>query len=272
MQELIKAVIKVMDDCKGVEKNLKVGSNNSSYQGVSAKDVFLKVSQSMVEHGLAMFPIDIEETTEFQQYIDSYGKQKNRFFTRVKVKYELTHESGESKVIVGLGHGADSLDKASGKALTYAQKTTLLYQFLIATGHVDDTDNTHSDELSNETQSHNGFRDNRIDPFSSGDTLINQVVKMIDSIHKNTDQLGDSPTFEDFKNAPIEAMGEEFGKYKNIERLHNYYIWVQKKLKDTDSIWTLERLEKLRAKCKEDQAFTDDISAIINKKSLEISQ
>ena len=57
------------------------------------------------------------------------------------------HESGEYEIISGYGHGVDTMDKAAGKATTYALKYALLYTFMTPTGRIDDTDNTHSEEI-----------------------------------------------------------------------------------------------------------------------------
>ena len=48
-------------------------------------------------------------------------------------------------IVMGYGHGVDSQDKSAGKATTYALKYALLNTFLVPTGDIDDTDNTHSD-------------------------------------------------------------------------------------------------------------------------------
>lgn len=150
MKNLIEAVIKVMNECKGIEKSLDVGTGNSSYKGVSDKDVKIKVGQAMTKNGLAIFVKDIEENVDVRTWEEKtqYGvKLKSQVFTKVKVKYDLCHVSGESKEICGYGHGVDSQDKSAGKAMTYALKYTLLYNFLVATGHIDDTDTTHSDSI-----------------------------------------------------------------------------------------------------------------------------
>lgn len=147
MTNLITAVLKVMDECKGIDKSMTVGNGNSSYKGVSDKDVKLKIGQSMQKNGLVILPIDVDADTKVNSYEDQYGKQKQVVFTEVKTKYLLAHSSGESITIAGFGQGTDTQDKAAGKATTYALKYTLLYTFLVATGHIDDTDNTHSDDL-----------------------------------------------------------------------------------------------------------------------------
>jgi hypothetical protein len=272
INNLIQAVVDVMDECKGVGKNLKVGKGNNAYQGVGAKDVFLQVSESMVKHGLCVFPIDIEEDTQFQEYVDSYGNKKSRFFTKVKVKYELTHTSGESKVCFAIGHGADSLDKACGKAMTYALKTFCIYQFFIATGHIEDADNNHSNELSNDTQKPNGFKDKRINPFAYGDDLVKQVANVIAGIHKNIDLQGDAPDLDTLKNCSIEDLGQEFTIYTRKESQYNYVQFIKRKLNDPTEVWNIERLKKLKEKCVKDNAFDSEVEALLGAKVLEVSQ
>jgi hypothetical protein len=150
MKQLIEAVLKVMEDCTGIEKSMTVGTGNSSYKGVSDKDVKLKVGESMRKHGLIILPTDVVPTTQVNSWEETsnYGtKMKQSVFTEVITKYMLAHKSGEHTTLVGYGHGVDSQDKGAGKATTYALKYTLLYSFLVATGHIDDADNTHSDAI-----------------------------------------------------------------------------------------------------------------------------
>lgn len=151
MSELAKAVIKVMEECTTIEKGMTVGSGGWSYKGVADKDVKLMVSRSMRNNGLIILPIGIEPKTTVHNYQETNhkGEVKNKtsVFTEVVTKYKLLHTSGEEQELYGYGHGIDNGDKAAGKATTYALKYALLYMFMIATGAIDDSDNTHSDEL-----------------------------------------------------------------------------------------------------------------------------
>jgi hypothetical protein len=151
MENLIKAVHAVMEECKGVDKSLTVGDGRSSYKGVSDKDVKLLIGGSMRKHGLVIFPVKIEPKVQQDRWetVDYNGRPttKQSIFTEVLVTYRLMHSSGESIEIVGYGHGIDTQDKSAGKATTYALKYTLLYTFLVATGHIDDTDAVHSDAI-----------------------------------------------------------------------------------------------------------------------------
>ena len=149
MKNLAKAILNVMNDVKGIEKSMKVGSGNMTYQGVPDQQVKKIIGESMFKHGLTILPIEIEPRAKVSRWEEktNYGlKQKQSVFTEVIAKYLLLHESGESQVLSGYGHGVDSQDKGAGKATTYALKYTLLYTFLVPTGKIDDSDTTHSNE------------------------------------------------------------------------------------------------------------------------------
>jgi hypothetical protein len=149
-KNLVEAVLKVMEECSTIDKSMTVGSGRNSYKGVSDADVKLKFNKSMRENGLIMLPVDIEPKTTVNSWetVDYNGNPTTKFsyFTEVITKYELCHTSGESKILAGYGHGVDPSDKGAGKATTYSMKYTMLYAFLVATGAIDDADNTHSDD------------------------------------------------------------------------------------------------------------------------------
>jgi len=150
IQEITKAVIKVMTEVKGIEKSMTVGTGNSSYKGVPDQEVKKIIGDSMAKNGLAIFPTGIQSTMKVDRWeaTDNYGtKQKQSVFTESTVTYLLTHTSGEFIELSGYGHGVDSQDKSAGKATTYALKYTLLYTFLVPTGKIDDADAIHSEQI-----------------------------------------------------------------------------------------------------------------------------
>lgn len=155
MKEISKAIIKVMQEVKGIEKSMTVGSGNNSYKGVADQEVKQIIGDAMAKNGLCLLPISVDAKTQIDRWeeVDTYSKvagtmkSKQSVFTEVKTKYMLIHESGESIELSGYGHGIDSQDKGAGKATTYALKYTLLYTFLVPTGKIDDADNHHSDSL-----------------------------------------------------------------------------------------------------------------------------
>jgi hypothetical protein len=156
MKNLAKAVIAVMQEVKGMEKNSRVGTGNSSYNGTKDQDVKEVFNESLAKNGLCILPIGIQEETHIDRWeeVDPWSKstpkdvkQKQSVFTKVTTRYLLLHESGESQELVGYGHGVDPQDKGAGKATTYALKNCLLYTFLTPVGKIDDTDTTHSEQI-----------------------------------------------------------------------------------------------------------------------------
>lgn len=149
MKNLIGAVNEVMKAAKSVSKNSEVGSGRNSYKGVKDLDVKQLTQPLLARHSLAIFQTSMEVTSQHDTWEVTYNGQQQRkkqVFTEVKCKYILMHSSGESIELTSLGHGVDSQDKSAGKAMTYALKMLLLYTFLIPSGQIDDTDDTHSDD------------------------------------------------------------------------------------------------------------------------------
>jgi hypothetical protein len=157
MKNLAQAVLRVMKEVKGMEKNSRVGGNSASaYDGTKDQDVKEIFNDALQRNGLCVLPTDIQETTQIDRWeeIDQWSKetpkatkQKQSVFTKVVTKYLLLHESGESLELSGYGHGVDPQDKGAGKATTYALKNLLLYTFLTPVGKIDDTDTTHSNAI-----------------------------------------------------------------------------------------------------------------------------
>jgi len=183
MENLAKAIIAVMKDVKGMEKNSRVGSGRSAYDGTKYKDVAEVFNDSMEKNGLCILPVGIEEEAIVERWEedDTYNKNppypkktKQSVFTKVKTKYLLLHESGESQELAGYGHGVDPQDKGAGKATTYALKNCLLYTFLTPVGKIDDSDTTHSNDIKTPQKTH------------SVNNAISEMKKAVDlSVLKN---------------------------------------------------------------------------------------
>lgn len=154
MENISKAIIKVMEEVEWVAKWMTVWVGNNSYKWVSDKDVKLKLRGAMIKNGLSILPtcvnskIQIDRWEEVDQYSKSTPKDmktKQSIFTEVDTKYILLHTSGETIELAWYGHWIDTQDKGAWKATTYALKNTLLNMFLIPTWV--DTDDTHSDDI-----------------------------------------------------------------------------------------------------------------------------
>lgn len=129
-------MLEVMKKVEYLRKDDKVEFKNTSYKGLSEEKVTSTVRQAFVELGLVMYPIHQTSTR--------VGN-----LTTIDVTYRLVNADGGDYVdIVSTGEGADSQDKAAGKAMTYAYKYALLRSFAIASG--EDTDKVHSAKLDEE--------------------------------------------------------------------------------------------------------------------------
>lgn len=161
---LTSAIISVMGAVSGIEKSMTVGSGSTSYKGVPDQEVKKIIGKEMQKNGLAIIPISVNAKTEVSRWTETYNgqeKAKQSVFTEVETKYILSHTSGQWVILSGYGHGTDSQDKGAGKATTYALKYCLLYTFMIATGKIDDADNTHSDDLETPQPQKTYSEDNR---------------------------------------------------------------------------------------------------------------
>jgi hypothetical protein len=150
MENIAKAIIAVMKEVKGMEKNSKVGTGTSTYNGTKDQDVKEVFNEALAKNGLCILPISIEQKIQIDRWNEEtqYGlKPKQSITTEVNTKYLLLHESGQSIELAGYGQGIDSQDKGAGKATTYALKNCLLYTFLTPVGKIDDTDTTHSEQM-----------------------------------------------------------------------------------------------------------------------------
>lgn len=146
MKNISKSIIEVQRTVKNLEKNAKIGFGSSAYDGLKMFDVMIAFNQAMSENGLSILTTEIDEDLTVNRW-DENGRYKQQIFVSLKVKYLLLHTSGESIELCGYGHGVDSQDKASGKALTYALKNVLINTFLTPVGNIEDTDQTHSDQI-----------------------------------------------------------------------------------------------------------------------------
>lgn len=145
----------IMSEVNYVQKKMTVGEGKYSYKGLSSKDLYEKINESMVKWGV----VCVQKSFTFERFYyegkgwDSYNKREKDTFQREVIgTYTgilINIDSPDQKQeISGIGQGIDSQDKASGKAQTYALKQALLNTFIIATGV--DTDNVHSDKLTEE--------------------------------------------------------------------------------------------------------------------------
>lgn len=158
---------KIMNIMKKVEylaKDDKVEFGNTKYKALSEEKVTCIMRKAMIEEGVVVFPIDMEESRDGN-------------ITHVHVKYRMLDISdGSSIEVVSCGDGYDSQDKGSGKAMTYAFKYMWLRTFAIPTG--EDPDKVSSDEIDAKEQKdkEEAIRNSKISE-PKVNSLINQAAK-----------------------------------------------------------------------------------------------
>lgn len=130
-----------------VAKNLNVDmGKGKSYKAVQEKDVLDAVKPIEEKYGIYSYPKErkIIESGILEKET-SYGTSKNMYL-RIETTYEFVNIDKPEEVITMTSYadGIDSGDKATGKAMTYSDKYSLLKAYKIATG--DDPDKEASPE------------------------------------------------------------------------------------------------------------------------------
>lgn len=124
----------IMQDVQYLAKDDQVKFGATSYKALSEEKVTGIMRAELIKHKLVIYPI--------QQSASRIGQ-----ITHVDVMYRLVNvENPEEYIdIASCGDGADSQDKGSGKAMTYAFKYMWLRAFALPTG--EDPDKISSAEL-----------------------------------------------------------------------------------------------------------------------------
>ena len=124
----------IMQDVQYLTKDDQVKFGTTSYKALSEEKVTGIMRADLIKHKLVIYPI--------QQSASRIGQ-----ITHVDVMYRLVNvENPEEYIdIASCGDGADSQDKGSGKAMTYAFKYMWLRAFALPTG--EDPDKISSAEL-----------------------------------------------------------------------------------------------------------------------------
>ncbi len=147
-------LLKITEELKTVEKNLNVPvSAKSSYKAVSERDVLDAVKPLEAKYGVYSYAYDrkIIENGELvsnkKDFQTGEIKEQKQLYMRLEVTYRFVNVDNPQEYIEikTYGDGIDTGDKATGKAMTYADKYALLKAYKISTG--EDPDQEPSDEL-----------------------------------------------------------------------------------------------------------------------------
>lgn len=127
----------VSNEVRNVEKNLVVGTGNSSYKAVGDLDVVMKVKEAETKFRIVTIPVRQELVkSEIVRVVGNNGYEKLTYSDIVKMTVKIVNldNTSETLEVESFGRGLDAGDKGFGKASTYARKYALLNAYKIATG------------------------------------------------------------------------------------------------------------------------------------------
>lgn len=149
-------ILNIQNELQTVAKNLTVAtSQTQSYKAVSEVDILNAVKPLEIKHGVCSMPTDrqIIESSILETVKEFKGEKKTtrQLHMRVMTTYEFINVDDPNDRIqtITFADGIDSGDKASGKAMTYADKYALMKMYKIQTG--EDIDAVASEELKGQT-------------------------------------------------------------------------------------------------------------------------
>ncbi len=132
-KNIYQRILAIQTEIKTIEKNLKVGKGEQQYKATGERDVIDAVKPLENKHGVYSYCYDREivstQETENKYHTVSYWQ-------RFKCKYKFVNVDKPSEFIetVTFADGVDTLDKGSGKGMTYADKYALMKVYKISTG------------------------------------------------------------------------------------------------------------------------------------------
>lgn len=143
---IFQKMLAIQSELESVSKNLNVKSGSQTYKAVSERDVLDAVKKMEEKHGVYSYCYD-REIVMTQETTSKSGAVN--FWQRLRCKYRFVNIENPQEFIetVTYADGVDTMDKGSGKAMTYADKYALMKAYKISTG--DDPDQQGSEEQEN---------------------------------------------------------------------------------------------------------------------------
>ena len=145
---------KITDEMGTLEKDLTIPTGkSSSYKAVGEKNVLDAVKPLEIKYGVYSYAYDRqvidsgEIVSTKKDYQNNSTYESKQLYLRLETTYRFVNVDNPQEFIdiKSYGDGIDSGDKATGKAMTYADKYALLKAYKISTG--DDPDQEGSGDL-----------------------------------------------------------------------------------------------------------------------------
>ena len=227
-----------------IEKTMRVGTGTNSYKAVKEGDVLKAVKPLEKLYGVYSAPISSKIVAQDILKVVEYDKEKLKYYMRIEMTTRFHNEDNPTEFmdIITFGDGNDSLDKAPGKATTYAFKNALCKAYKIESG--DDPDQNPSDPSPEELKKKEEAEKKR----------------KFDAQKKLADLEKKKAELEKKIKEPEMLTDERYNKYMkhtviaDINKLIKNYSTAEKKMTDTQLKKLKERVEFL--KTAEDPAET----------------
>jgi hypothetical protein len=139
----IARICSVMGEIGDIPKNGWNAAQKYSFRKI--EDVTVRVRDVMHAHGLVCLPI-ASELVESVPYETEKGKRAHSILVLQTYAFVSVDDDSDRVLVQMLGEGADSLDKATTKALTGAYKYALLQSFAIGEGGDDPDGSSGADD------------------------------------------------------------------------------------------------------------------------------
>lgn len=140
-----------------VKKDVKVGTGEASYPGVSHDAVVAKVRSAMIDNGVNLVmdydherspDLDVEKVQQVRGNGQPGMSRLRVFFNALFVAKFINIDNPSDYVSFDIpAHAMDFGDKAPGKAISYAKKYALLTMFLLETGIDEESRSAETDEF-----------------------------------------------------------------------------------------------------------------------------
>jgi len=130
-----------MQDVKYVQKDSSVSGMGGGYKAVSHDQVVSVIRESLVKHGLMVFPEQTEGAFLQMRDVNATPQPIKMGLYSGTYKFTFVNIDVPEQTFTATvqAHANDNGDKAPGKALSYAAKSVLLKVFCLETGENDES-------------------------------------------------------------------------------------------------------------------------------------
>jgi len=211
---LYEKIYNVMCESEALEKSMTVGSGSFSYKAVSEAAVLNAIKPLLKKHRLILIPIKVD----VKEIVNSFENTKGnttRLMTQLSTEYKIIDvDTGEFEILAAPGNGADTQDKGSGKAWTYAYKAIIQKTFCLFSG--EDTDNEHSEDMT---------KKNTVDPIAKDVKIVTLKMVKDKATEKGVSDAQilarlnkDTPEKEHIKDINLLTQAQITGLYKLLNK------------------------------------------------------